>query len=196
MFRLDACVPGPRGFRSPFDARLFISPWGSHPCRQPRNFTTLSPCGTATEIATPVSPYTFSSDTPYYPTLEDQRHTLNVFAMYRLRPSLNLSGKFLYGSGFPVPSGTYIQLSSGQYVPVGLNETRLRPYARLDVRADKDWAFRRWKVTLYGEILNLSNHYNARFFYSSGINPTTGQAQVNTLQGLPITPTAGLVFQF
>ncbi len=148
------------------------------------------------EIATPVSPYTFSSDTPYYPTLEDQRHTLNVFAMYRLRPSLNLSGKFLYGSGFPVPSGTYIQLSSGQYVPVGLNETRLRPYARLDVRADKDWAFRRWKVTLYGEILNLSNHYNARFFYSSGINPTTGQAQVNTLQGLPITPTAGLVFQF
>ncbi|HYU47153.1 MAG TPA: TonB-dependent receptor, partial [Terriglobales bacterium] len=43
---------------------------------------------------------------PYFPTLEDQHHSLNVFASYRLTPSINLSGKFLYGSGFPVPSGT------------------------------------------------------------------------------------------
>lgn len=148
------------------------------------------------EVATPVSPYYFSSDTGYYPTLEEQRHTLNVFAMYRLRPTLNLSGKWLYGSGFPVPSGAYIQLSDGQYVPVGLNETRLGPYERLDVRADKDWAFRGWKLTLYGEVLNLTNHYNERYFYSSGVDPTTWQAQVKTLQGLPITPTAGIVFQF
>ncbi|MGO9086471.1 MAG: carboxypeptidase regulatory-like domain-containing protein [Candidatus Sulfotelmatobacter sp.] len=148
------------------------------------------------EIPSPVSPYHFSSDTPYYPTLEDQRHTINVFAMYRLRPSLNLSGKWLYGSGFPIPSGTYIQVSSGQYVAVGLNQTRLGIYQRLDVRADKDWAFRRWKLTLYSEVLNLTNHYNARYYYSSGIDPNTGQALVKTLQGLPVTPTAGLVFQF
>ena len=116
--------------------------------------------------------------------------------MYRLRPSLNLSGKWLYGSGFPIPSGTYIQVSSGQYVAVGLNQTRLGTYQRLDVRADKDWAFRRWKLTLYSEVLNLTNHYNARYYYSSGIDPNTGQALVKTLQGLPVTPTAGLVFQF
>ena len=148
------------------------------------------------EVATPVSPYHIFSDIPYHPTLEDQRHTLNLFATYRLRPSLNLSGKFLYGSGFPVPSGTYIQLASGQYVPVGLNQTRLGPYVRLDVRGDKDWAFKRWKLTLYGEMLNLTNHDNARYYYSSGVDPNTGQAQVKTLQGLPITPTAGLAFQF
>ena len=50
--------------------------------------------------------------------------------------------------------------------------------------------------TVYGEVLNLTNHYNSRFVYSSVIDPNTGQAQVKTLQGLPVTPTAGIVFQF
>lgn len=148
------------------------------------------------EIATPVSPFHYFLDTSYYPTLEDQRHTLNVFAMYRLRPSLNLSGKWLYGSGFPIPSGMYVQLGTGQYVAVGLNQTRLGVYQRVDLRADKDWAFQRWKLTLYGEVLNLTNHYNGRYYYSSVIDPNTGQVQVRTLQGLPITPTVGLAFQF
>ena len=130
--------------------------------------------------------------TSYLPSLEDQRHSLNVFAMYRLRPSINLSGKFLYGSGFPVSTGEFVQVGT-VLNPVGTSILRL-PYQRLDVRADKDWAFKRWKLTLYGEVLNLTNHYNSRFVYSSII--INGQAQVQTLQGLPITPTTGLAFQF
>jgi hypothetical protein len=152
------------------------------------------------EILYPVSSYLpfvlFPLSTPYYPTPEDQRHSLTTFAMYRLKPSLSLSGKLLFGSGFPVPSGTYVNIGNNQYVPSGLNETRLGPYARLDVRTDKDWVFQRWKLTLYGEVLNLTNHYNSRYAYESGVDPNTGQAQVKTLQGLPITPTMGLVFQF
>ncbi len=152
------------------------------------------------EVFYHLSPYVadvlFPNNTPYYPTLEDQRHSLTLFAMYRLKPSVILSGKFLYGTGFPVPSGTYVQIGNNQYVPVGLNETRLGPYARLDLRSDKDWVFQHWKLTLYAEVLNLTNHYNGRYAYESGIDPNTGQAQVKTLQGLPITPTLGLVFQF
>src|SRR5581483_2403639 len=148
------------------------------------------------QVTTPVSPYFFSFDVPYYPTLDDQRHTLNLFGMYRLRPSLYLSGKYLFGSGFPIPSGTYIPVGNGEYVEVGRNGTRLGIYQRLDFRADKDWAFQRWKLTLYGEVLNLTNHYNARYYYSSGIDPITGHATIKTLQGLPITPTAGIVLQF
>ena len=132
----------------------------------------------------------------YYSTLEDQRHSLTVFSTYRLRPMLNLSGKYLYGSGYPIPSGTYVQLGNGQFVATGINTTRLDAYHRLDVRADKDWPFRRWKLTLYGEILNLTNHYNGRFAYESGIDPATGKVLVKTLQGLPITPTVGLAAQF
>jgi CarboxypepD_reg-like domain len=148
------------------------------------------------QVATPIYPYSLFYNVPYYPTLEDQRHTVNVFAMYRLRPSLNLSGKYLFGSGFPIPSGTYLQLGNGEYVAVGVNQTRLGIYQRLDLRADKDWVFRRWKLTLYGEALNVTNHYNARYYYSSGIDPVTGQVLIKTLQGIPITPTAGLAFQF
>ena len=130
----------------------------------------------------------------YSPSLEDQRNSLNVFGMYRLKPSVNLSGKFLYGSGFPVSTGVFVLVGTS-YQQVGSQTLRF-PYQRLDVRADKDWVFARWKMTLYGEVLNLTNHYNSRFVYSSVIDPNTGKAQVKTLQGLPVTPTVGIVFQF
>ena len=138
----------------------------------------------------------FNLATPYYPTLDDQRHALNAFATYRLKPSLSLSGKFLFGSGVPVPSGTFVALGNGQFIQTGINTTRLGAYQRLDVRSDKDWAFDRWKLTLYGEVLNVTDHNNARYAYTSAVDPNTGQSQVKTLQGLPVTPTVGLVFQF
>ena len=147
-------------------------------------------------VSIPVAPFYLVGTDFYYPTLADQRHTLNTFASYRLRPTLNLSGKLLFGSGFPIPSGTYIPVGNGQFIATGVNMTRLGSYVRLDVRADKDWAFQRWKLTFYGEVLNLTNHYNGRFAYESGIDPTTGKVLVKTLQGLPITPTVGLVTQF
>lgn len=113
---------------------------------------------------------------PFYPTVADQRHTLNLFANYRLTPTLNLGGKFLFGSGYPVPSIN--------------NAVRQGDYQRLDVRAEKDWAFRRWKLAVYGELLNATNHYNPRYFY------TNNSGSVVTGQGLPITPTAGVAFEF
>jgi CarboxypepD_reg-like domain len=136
-----------------------------------------------------------SVNSPFYPTLADQRNSFNAFAMYRLKPTVNLSGKFLYGSGFPVPSGTYLQVGN-TYQLLGLNTVSLGTYARLDLRVDKDWAFQHWKLTLYGELLNVTNHDNRRYYTAGAINPATGQTEVNTLQGLPITPTAGIVFQF
>ena len=117
---------------------------------------------------------------PYFPTLEDQRHTLNVFASYRINPTVRISGKFLFGSGFPIPSAN--------------NATSLGDYQRLDVRAEKDWAFTGWKLALYGEVLNLTNHFNPRYFYTA-FNPN-GSLIVTTGQGLPITPTAGVAFEF
>jgi hypothetical protein len=114
---------------------------------------------------------------PFYPTLADQRNTLNLFANYRLTPTLNLGGKFLFGSGYPVPNGE-------------INAIRLGDYQRLDIRAEKDWAFRQWKLAVYAELLNTTNHYNPRYFY------TNNSGSVVTGQGLPITPTAGVAFEF
>jgi len=134
---------------------------------------------------------TLASFTPYFSSSEDQRHSLNTFATYRFKPTLNISGKFLYGSGFPIASGYMIgQNGSLQLVPV----QRQSPYLRVDLRVDKSWAWTRWKLTLYGEVLNLTNHSN-RIVTSTTVLPN-GQLQTTTAEALPITPTAGLAFEF
>ena len=38
-----------------------------------------------------------------FPSDYDQRHTVNVYGGYRLRPTVNLSVHSGYGSGFPIP---------------------------------------------------------------------------------------------
>ncbi len=128
------------------------------------------------------------------PTDQEQRHMLNAFGMYRLTSTVNLSGKWVYGSGIPLPSAVLQQVGN-TFVQIGFNQIRLGPYERLDLRVDKAWAFPHWKMTLYVEGLNLTNHDNPRVL-STGFNPTTGQQFAVTERGLPITPTAGLVFEF
>jgi carboxypeptidase-like protein len=128
------------------------------------------------------------------PTEGDQRHTLNAFATYRLRPTINLSGKFRYGSGTPITALDF-QVIGNNVVAASPAKERLGAYQRLDFRCDKAWPFRRWKMTLYGEMLNITNHDNPRFITVS-FNPITNQATAVTERGLPITPTAGLTFEF
>ena len=133
---------------------------------------------------------------PYYPTLQDQRHTLNAFASYRLSPTVHLSAKWLFGSGFPEPSGAAFLDQDGHPQFVGLNSVRMETYQRLDLRAEKDWAFKRWKLALYGEMLNLTNHDNLRFVSFGSPDPATGWTGFGIEQGLPITPTAAIAFEF
>jgi hypothetical protein len=132
---------------------------------------------------------TFLAQTPsiqYLPSLEDQRHSFNAFASYRLTPSINLSGKLLYGSGFPV----FVAATSGPGPPL---IQRLPAYARLDFRIDKNWAFTRWKTTLYGEVLNVTNHNNV---FATGLQSGSPQPLMAKERALPVVPTAGLVFEF
>jgi hypothetical protein len=133
------------------------------------------------QIPLPLPLTSVGLNTPYFPTLSDQRHTINLFASYRFKPTVRFSAKELYGSGFPVNT----------FPPI----LRIGPYERLDLRTDKSWLFRKWKLSLYGEVLNVTNHNNRRFG-SLNVNPTTGQTALFTFDGLPVTPTVGLVFDF
>jgi len=141
------------------------------------------------QTAINITPATFNIPTP-----TDQRHMLNAFAMYRLTPTINLSGKMIYGSGIAI-SALQFQLVGNNVVPVGPSHDVFGPYQRFDLRFDKAWAFTRWKMTLYVEGLNLTNHDNPRFMGST-FNPATGRFTAVTEKGLPITPTAGLSFEF
>jgi hypothetical protein len=121
----------------------------------------------------------------------DQPASLNAFATYRFRPSINFGAKIIYGSGVPSISGLE-RTASGDLQPQP--DQRLPAYFRADFRVDKSWALRHWKMTLYGEVLNLTDHEN-RILSFIDVTPG-GQQTVHTQRALPITPTAGLVFEF
>lgn len=129
-----------------------------------------------------------------YPSDQDQRHTVNVYGSYRLRPTVNLSLKVLYGSGFPIP-GYFRMVGTQYYLSNQLNQTRLGYYQRTDFRINKAWVKDRWKITLYGEVVNLLDKKNYRFDSFNGYNGNTGLASITLTQLFPILPAAGVVFE-
>lgn len=129
-----------------------------------------------------------------FPSDYDQRHTVNVYGGYRLRPSVNLSLRWSYGSGFPMPG--YLQKTGATYSLAGSrNQLRLDPYMRADFRINKAWTHDKWKLTLYGEVVNLTNRANYIFDILDGYNSKTGQAFLTLDKLFPILPSAGLVFE-
>jgi hypothetical protein len=130
-----------------------------------------------------------------FPSDQDQRHTVNVYLSYRVRPSVNLSVKGLYGSGFPIP-GFLGREGNNYFLSESRNALRLEPYERADFRINKAYVFDRWKLTLYGEVNNLLNRRNLRFDLFNGSDPGTGQAFLSFEKLVPILPSAGIALEF
>ena len=129
-----------------------------------------------------------------FPSDWDQRHTVNVYGGYRLRPSVNLSGRSSWGSGYPIPG--FLRTAGGAYYLTSIrNGQRLGTYNRTDVRINKAWTHDKWKLTLYGEVVNLSDRTNYLFESLNSYNSKTGQASVTVDTMFPILPSAGLVFE-
>ena len=129
-----------------------------------------------------------------FPSDLDQRHTVNVYGGYRLRPSMNLSLRCSYGSGFPIP-GYLLQKGTLYYLSVSRDQLRLNPYTRVDFRVNKAWTHDKWKLTLYGEVINLTNRTNYIFESFNGFTVSTKQAYLSFDTMFPILPSAGLVFE-
>jgi len=125
----------------------------------------------------------------------DQHHTVNVYGSYRLRPTVNLSMKYLYGSGFPVP-GYFRQEGDDYWLSDQRNQVRVAAYHRLDVRLNKAYVYRKWKLTLYVEVVNLLDRKNYRYEELRRYNPETGAASLSFGKLFPILPSAGVVFEF
>lgn len=124
----------------------------------------------------------------------DQRHTINVYGGYRVRPSVNLSVRSSWGSGFPIPG--FLRTVAGSYYLATVSDgQRLGAYNRTDLRINKAWTRAQWKLTLYGEIVNLTDRTNYLFESLNSYNKTTGQAYVTVDKMFPILPSAGLVFE-
>ena len=129
-----------------------------------------------------------------FPSDFDQRHTVNLYGGYRLKPTVNLSLKFSYGSGFPIP-GYLRQAGTSYFLTDVRNQLRLRDYLRTDFRVNKAWTHDKWKLTLFGEVINLSNRANYLFDSFNGYNSRTFQAFLTLDTMFPILPSVGIVFE-
>jgi hypothetical protein len=129
-----------------------------------------------------------------FPSDFDQRHTFNAYGGYRLKPTVNLSMKFSYGSGFPIPG--YLQQTGGLYFLSSVrNRVRIPDYFRADFRVNKAWIRDKWKVTLFGEVVNLTNRANYVFDSFNGYNSRTYQASLTLQAMFPILPSVGIVLE-
>ena len=127
-----------------------------------------------------------------FPSDWDQRHTVNVYGGYRLRPTVNLSLRSSYGSGFPIP-GYLTKIGTAYYLTSVRNQLRMNPYSRTDLRVNKSWTRAKWKMTLYGEVVNLTNRTNSIFDSFNGFDSRTGQAFLSLYTAFPVLPSVGIL---
>jgi hypothetical protein len=125
----------------------------------------------------------------------DQRHTINLYGSYRFSESWNLSAKARLGSGFPYP-GYFEKRGADFYLTTVRNAVRLPLYSRVDLRLNKAFYFKRSKLSLFIEVLNVLNRENIRYDLTSSVNATTRKVSLNRDSLLPILPTAGFIIEF
>jgi len=131
-----------------------------------------------------------------FPADFDQRHTVNVYGSYRLRPSLNLSSHYSYGSNFPVAGFFRQQSPTTYFLTAQRNGFRLPEYHRADVRINKSFTWQKWRGTLFLEVQNFTNENNRRLDSYNGYNTRTGQAFLTFNRLFPILPAAGVMFEW
>jgi hypothetical protein len=125
----------------------------------------------------------------------DQRHTAHLYLSYRLRPTLNLGGRWVYGSGFPV-RGYFAGAPPSFVLAEQRNRLRLPAYHRTDVRVAKTIVRDGWHLTIFGEVINLFNQDNVRQDDPGGFNPQTGTVRLRFETLLPVIPSAGVAVEF
>lgn len=133
----------------------------------------------------------------WFPGNYDQRHSASFFAQYRWSSQLDLSLKWKYASGLPIPA--YVAGKGDRYfLSAGRNLERLQPYSRLDLRMAKTLNRDRYRWTLFLEVLNLLGRENQRFsgFGLDFINHKTGEVRELVQGQFPFLPTAGFLLEF
>jgi hypothetical protein len=129
-----------------------------------------------------------------FPADFDQRHTVNTYASYQWSGRMTVSAKWRYGSNFPI-QGYYEQRGIDYFLSTERNRERLPLYSRFDVRVDRAFTYRRSRLTLFVEVLNLFNRTN-QGPADRGYNPSTGRVPDLVEDLFPLLPTAGLLIEF
>jgi len=137
-----------------------------------------------------------------FPADYDQRHTLNMYAVYRLSDRTSFSTRFRAGSNFPTPGYYEARPVTSAAQPLELyflsterNRLRVPVYNRLDVRANRTFSWRTARLTLFAEVLNLYARENVRASQPA-INGITQQVFGLYDSMFPVIPSAGVSIEF
>jgi TonB dependent receptor/Carboxypeptidase regulatory-like domain/TonB-dependent Receptor Plug Domain len=124
----------------------------------------------------------------------DQRHTMNLYGLYRLSPRTSVTAKLRMGSNFPVPG--YYEGTGGRYfISDTRNDVRLPSFARLDMRANQTFAWSARRLTLFVEVINVLNRENVRY-HPPSIDSRTFETRRLFESLLPVVPSAGILIEF
>jgi hypothetical protein len=134
------------------------------------------------------------AEAPFYGDY-DQRHTLNVYGVYRFSDRMSFSTRFRFGSNFPAP-GYYEERAGGLYfLSTSRNTLRVPVYSRLDLRANRTFTWPSVRLTVFAELLNVYNRENVRA-ESPGINAITHRVTGLFEPMFPMIPSAGFSMEF
>ena len=124
----------------------------------------------------------------------DQRHTLSTHASYRFTGTFNVSGQWRYGSGQPIV-GFFQGNREALDIASERNRIRFPAYSRVDIRANKAFLFKKSKLTLSGEILNLLNRENIGFL-NLNVDRQGRRIFGSFAPSFPILPSVGIAIEF
>lgn len=97
----------------------------------------------------------------------DQTHILSLVASVKLGRGWETGLRLRYVSGYPhTPiTGSKYYGDDNFFQPLygDLNSSRLDAFFQLDVRVEKVWTYDAWKLSLYVDLMNLTNRANTEF---------------------------------
>lgn len=125
---------------------------------------------------------------------QDQRHTLNLYVFYRKSDRASFSAKLRAGSNIPAP-GYFTERNGSYFVSDTRNDVRLPYYSRIDLRANRTYAWSSRRLTLFAEVMNVLNRDNVRF-NPPGTNARTGAVGNPFEKMIPIVPSVGILIEF
>ena len=98
--------------------------------------------------------------------------------------------------GFPVVG--YYEAGPGDEVLLSSRRNAYRPggYSRWDVRADKAFLFQHWKLTVYGEVVNVLDVTNRRYTGLDELDVRSRRVRLESDTLFPVLPTLGLTVDF
>jgi TonB family protein len=130
-------------------------------------------------------------DGPYLPFVFDQTHILTLVASVRLGLGWELGARFRLVSGrpdTPVLGGIFDSDQDLYRRIIGARlDGRLSLFHQLDLRVEKTWLFKLWRLAVYLDVQNVYNATNPEAMLYDYRYQNSGP-----LRGLPILPSLGI----